>query len=99
MMNADLEIKAVAKLKDDAEPLGPVTVAKGVIATSQRVQNTEEIAIAHHGYEKETILSEFATIYFLVNQSLIRTSEKSDDDIQKLKEFAQLGYKTLSIEI
>ena len=49
MMNADLEIKAVAKLKDDAEPLGPVTVAKGVIATSQRVKNTEEIAIAHHG--------------------------------------------------
>lgn len=99
LMNADLEIKAIAKLKDDTEPLGPVTVAKGVIATSQRVQNTEEIAVAHHGYEKETILAEFATIYFLVNQSLIRTSEKSDEDMQKLKEFAKLGYKTHSIEI
>ena len=99
MMNSDLEIKAVAKLKDDAEPLGPITIAKGVIATSERVQNTEEMAIAHHGYEKETILSEFATIYFLVNQSTIRTSEKSDEDMQKLKEFAKLGYKTQSIEI
>ena len=99
MMDSELEIKAVAKLKDDAEPLGPVSIAKGVIATSQRVQNTEDIAIANHGYEKETILSEFATIYFLVNQSLIRTSEKSDEDIEKLKEFAQLGYKTHSIEI
>ena len=99
MMNSDLEIKAVAKLKDDAEPLGPITIAKGVIATSERVQNTEEIVIAHHGYEKETILSEFATIYFLVNQSVIRTSEKSDEDMQKLKEFAKLGYKTQSIEI
>ena len=99
MMNSDLEIKAVAKLKDDAEPLGPITIAKGVIATSERVQNTEEMAIAHHGYEKETILSEFATIYFLVNQSVIRTSEKSDEDMQKLKEFAKLGYKTQSIGI
>ena len=99
MMNSDLEIKAVAKLKDDAEPLGPITIAKGVIATSERVQNTEEVVIAHHGYEKETILSEFATIYFLVNQSAIRTSEKSDEDMQKLKEFAKLGYKTQSIEI
>lgn len=99
MINSDLEIQAVAKLKDDTEPLGSVTIAKGVIATSQRVQNTEEIAIAHHGYEKETILSEVATIYFLVNQSAIRTSEKSDEDIQKLKEFAKLGYKTHSIEI
>jgi hypothetical protein len=99
MMNSDLEIRAVAKLKDDAEPLGPITIAKGVIATSQRVQNTEEIAIAHHGYEKETILSEFATIYFLVNQSAIRTSEKSDEDMNRLQEFAKLGYKTHSIEI
>jgi len=99
MLVARLEIKAVANLKDKSEPLGPVTIAKGVIATSQRVQNTEEIAIAHHGYEKETILSEVATIYFLVNQSAIRTSEKSDEDIQKLQEFAKLGYKTHSIEI
>ncbi len=99
MLVSGLEIKAVAKLKDQLEPLGPVTIAQGVIATSERVENTEEIAIAHHGYEKETILSEFATIYFLVNQSVIRTSEKSDEDMQKLKEFAKLGYKTQSIEI
>ncbi|MEE2700285.1 MAG: hypothetical protein VYD71_02850 [Bacteroidota bacterium] len=99
MISSDLEIKAVAKLKDDSESLGPVTIAKGVIATSQRVQNTEEIAVANHRYEKETILSEIATIYFLVNQSLIRTSEKSDEDMQKLKEFARLGYKTHNIEI
>ena len=57
MLVSGLEIKAVAKLKDKSELLGPVTIAKGVIATSQRVQNTEEITIAHHGYEKETILS------------------------------------------
>ena len=99
MLVSGLEIKAVANLKDKSEPLGPVTIAKGVIATSQRVQNTEEIAIAHHGYEKETILSEVATIYFLVNQSRIRTSEKSDEDMNRLQEFAKLGYKTHSIEI
>ena len=68
MMNSDLEIKAVAKLKDDAEPLGPITIAKGVIATSERVQNTEEVVIAHHGYEKETILSEFATILKIIEK-------------------------------
>ena len=99
MLVSGLEIKAVANLKDKSEPLGPVTIAQGVIATSERVQNTEEIAIAHHGYEKETILSEVATIYFLVNQSRIRTSEKSDEDMNRLQEFAKLGYKTHSIEI
>ncbi len=99
MMVSDLEIRATANLKDKSAPLGPVVIAKGVIATSQRVQNTEEIAVANHGYEKETILSELATIYFLVNQSTIRTSEKSDEDMKILREFAKLGYKTHSIEI
>ncbi|MBC8265476.1 MAG: hypothetical protein H8E84_00760 [Flavobacteriales bacterium] len=99
MLVSGLEIRAVANLKDKSAALGPVTIAKGVIATSERVQDTEEIAIAHHGYEKETILSELATIYFLVNQSTIRTSEKSDEDINRLQEFAKLGYKTHSIEI
>jgi len=99
MLVSELEIRATANLKDKSTPLGPITIAKGVIATSQRVQNTEEIAIANHGYEKETILSELATIYFLVNQSNIRTSEKSDVDMKRLREFARLGYKTHSIEI
>ena len=50
-------------------------------------------------YEKETILEESAIIYFLVNQSNVRTTEKSDDDIRRLEEFASLGNKTHSIEV
>ena len=99
MLASNLNIEAIATLKDESEQLGPVKVAQGVIATSQRVQNTEEIAISNHGYEKETILSEVATIYFLVNQSAIRTSEKSNEDMKRLEEFAKLGYKTHSIDI
>ena len=38
-------------------------------------------------------------IYFLVNKSNIRTTEKSGSDIDKLKVFAKNGYKTHSIEI
>ena len=99
MLASNLNIEAIATLKDESEQLGPVKVAQGVIATSKRVQNTEEIAISNHEYEKETILSEVATIYFLVNQSNIRTSEKSDEDMNRLEEFAKLGYKTHSIDI
>ena len=99
MMNSTLELRAIAKLKDKEKVLGPITIANGVIATSTRVLNNEELASNNHGYEHETILEETATIYFLVNQSNIRTTEKSDDDINKLKAFAKNGYKTHSIEI
>ena len=99
MMSSTLELRAVAKQKDKEKVLGPVNIANGVIATSTRVQDTEDLANNNHGYEHVTILEETATIYFLVNQSSIRATEKSDDDIKALKTFAKNGYKTHSIEI
>ena len=99
MMSSTLELRAVAKQKDKEKILESVNIANGVIATSTRVQDTEDLANNNHDYEHETILEETATIYFLVNQSNIRTTEKSDDDIKALKTFAKNGYKTHSIEI
>ena len=104
MQNARLELRAVGKMADPTgeikeQVLGPINIANGTLATPTRIINEEEVADNNHNYEKETILKEQATIYFLVNQSNIRTTEKSDDDILKLKEFAKNGYKTHSIEI
>jgi tetratricopeptide (TPR) repeat protein len=99
MISSTLELRAVARLKDKEKALGPINIANGVIATSTRVQDTEDLANNNHGYEHETILEEAATIYFLVNQSNIRATEKSDDDIKKLKAFAKNGYKTNSFTI
>jgi len=99
MMNSTLELRAIAKAKDKEKILGPKTIANGVLATATRILDNEDIANNNHGYEHETILEETATIYFLVNQSNIRTTEKSDADIKKLKEFVKNGHITHSIEI
>jgi hypothetical protein len=60
MMNATLELRAAAKLKDKEKVLGPINIGTGVIATSTRVQNTEDLANKNHGYQSETILQETA---------------------------------------
>ena len=99
MINSILELRALATLEDDNKILGPVTIATGVIATSMRVQNDEIVAVADHGYKEVETISETATIYFLVNKSNIRTTEKSDEDVQKLKDFIKLGYKTESFVV
>ncbi len=99
MINSTLELRATAKEKDKEKVFEPRTIANGVLATATRVLDNEDIANNNHGYEHETILEETATIYFLVNQSNIRTTEKSDTDIKKLKEFAKNGHTTHSIEI
>ena len=110
MINSNLELRATARLKDKERVLDLainekerisqlMNMTDGVIATSTRVLNNEELADNNHGYENETILEETATIYFLVNQANIRTTEKSNEDIKKLKTFVKNGYKTHSIEI
>ncbi len=99
MQNSQLVLRATGRLKDKEKVLGPKSIASGVIKTSTRVQDNEEVADKNHKYEHETILEETATIYFLVNKANIRTTEKSDLDIKKLKAFVKKGYKTHSIEI
>ena len=99
MLNSTLELRALATLEDDNKVLGPVTIASGVITTSMRVENDEIIAVADHGYKEVETISETATIYFLVNKSNIRTTEKSDDDVKKLQDFIKLGYKTESFVV
>jgi len=99
MKNADLELRAVGKINKKEKVLGVRKIGQGVIATATRIENNEILANNNHGYEHKTILEETATIYFLVNQSNIRTTEKSDSDIKKLSAFAKKGYKTHSIEI
>ena len=99
MADYDLFATAIATMNDNSKSLGAIKVADGVMATATRVKDSEEPAISNHTYEKVTVLEETAVIYFTVNQSNIRYSQKSSDEIKRLKEFAKLGYETKNIEI
>ena len=99
MMDYDLFATAIATMNDKVKNLGSVKIAEGVMATATRVRNDEMPAFSDHTYEKETILEETAVIYFSVNQSVVRYSQKSSDDIARLKAFAKKGYQTKNIEI
>ena len=99
MADYDLFATATATMNDNSKSLGAVKVAEGVMATATRVMNNEVPAVSEHTYEKVTVLEETAVIYFTVNQSNVRYSQKSSDEIKRLKEFAKLGYETKNIEI
>ena len=99
MADYDLFATAIATMNDNSKSLGAIKVADGVMATATRVKDSEEPAFSNHTYEKVTILEETAVIYFTVNQSNVRYSQKSSDEIKRLKEFAKLGYETKNIEI
>ena len=99
MADYSLFVTANASINNNSKNLGTIKVADGVMATSTRVKSDEVPVLADHTYEKITVLEETATIYFTVNQSNVRYSQKSSEDIKRLKEFAKLGYETKNIEI
>lgn len=99
MFAYDLFATATATMNDNSKYLGSFKIADGIMATATRVRNNEEPKFAHHTYEKETILEETAVIYFTVNNSTVRYSQKSSDEVKRLKEFAKQGFKTKNIEI
>ena len=99
MKESVLELRAKATLNDKSLNFATIKIAEGTNITSTRVIDNEIAAIADHDYETETILEESAIVYFLVNQSNIRSTEKTDTDIEKLKDFINSGNEIHSIEI
>ncbi|MFW6249426.1 MAG: hypothetical protein ACOC4J_06635, partial [Bacteroidota bacterium] len=90
---------------DESVSLPEVKVADGVIVTSQRVDNDQDLALAPHGYEKETFVSETANIYFDYMRHNVnwRFSLNRDDEAQQkiedFTEFLERQWKVQSLEI
>lgn len=86
--------------------LGDRKLADGVIYTSKRLAHIEhELLVAHHGYEKETIIKKNARIYFLVNSANLNSrvpmnkNEKCKAKLEGLSEFIAYGWGIKNIEI
>ncbi|PCH64730.1 MAG: hypothetical protein COC01_10635, partial [Bacteroidetes bacterium] len=73
--------------------------ADGVITTSERVKNDEDVLIGADKYVKETIISQESELFFPIQQATIPGREKSSKSMRALKDFAKLGYATKSINI
>jgi len=80
-------------------------IADGVIYTSERIVNDLCYSVAKHGYEKETIITKKAALYFAKNRyninpkEKLNTTEASMKYRKELHEFIARGWKIKSIEI
>lgn len=96
---------AEVKLKKKAIELGEYKLADGVIYTSERIQPDGKTIFAESGYEKETIISKSATIYFAKDKFDLNFKlelNKQPEAVQKLQELAAqfgLNWKIKNIEI
>jgi tetratricopeptide (TPR) repeat protein len=80
-------------------------VADGVINTSQRVDKLQDLAIAPHGYEKVTTVSQSANVYFAymmhnLNWRLpLNRDAANQKKLEDLKEFIKREWEIKSIEV
>ncbi len=80
-------------------------LADGVIITGSKIYHDEDLILADHGYEKETIIKENATIYFQVNLHDLNLNLplNRNNQVQKklddLAAFIKKGYTIRDIDI
>ncbi|NVO04247.1 MAG: hypothetical protein HXX09_16255 [Bacteroidetes bacterium] len=89
MNKSELVVTPRATLKKKFKDLVPERkLADGVIYTSERVMNDQDLTIAEHGYVKETFLSQAGTIYFEVNKDKLDFKLKLNKDKAAADAFA-----------
>lgn len=80
-------------------------LADGVIVTDMRIMHDEDLILADHAYEKETIISKDATIYFQVNMHNLNwrlplnRNNQVEKQLEELASFIRMGYTIRDIDI
>jgi tetratricopeptide (TPR) repeat protein len=97
--------KEEIKQKSKFAEFGETKMADGVIYTSERIMNNETIIIAKDDYEKETLITESATMFFAVNRHNLNWNlDLNKDNNTKqvfgdLDDFLKKGWKIKDITI
>ena len=100
MKKCELIVNVGAALgKKSADLIAGQKLADGVITTSERVRDDENVMVGADKYEKETIITQIGELYFPIQQAVISGREKGNKSMRELKRFAKLGNPTKSIEI
>lgn len=95
------EIKQKSKFAE----FGEIKMADGVIYTSERIMNNENILLAKDEYEKETLITESVTMFFAVNRYNLNWNlplnkeNKTKNNFANLDDFLRKGWKIKDITI
>jgi len=103
MQVSELWVKVSSIAKGEATVIADVKIAEGIVITSTRVGHGENVQLAAHMYEKETIITTAAKLYFEYNKSNYSTALKlnkdSKKDLDSLNDFIGQGWKIKNINI
>ncbi len=91
MKVATLELRAAGQVKKKTKDLPAKKVADGIIVTPLLVKNDEKALIGKDNFQKVIPRTQNANIFFIVNQSQVRSTEMNSEELKALKVFAATG--------
>jgi hypothetical protein len=91
MRVATLELKAAGQVKKKVKNLPNKKVADGTIVTPLLVKNDEKPIMAKDNFQKTIPLSKTGQIFFVINQSQVRSTELNSEDMKSFKQFVTEG--------
>lgn len=98
MEKAELTAKIKVTVGKKSVDFPSVKLADGTITTAQRLKTDYKAAMSADNF-KEVPVQTSATIFFEINQSDVRNSEKKKAEIQALAAFMQKGYQIKEIVV
>ncbi len=87
LKNAKLELKAQGAIKTKVKDFTIRDVAIGTIITPLLVRNDEKGIYAKDAFTKTFPVSQTASVYYVVNQSVVRPSEMKSEEMKALYKF------------
>jgi Flp pilus assembly protein TadD len=85
--------------------LGDRKIADGLIMTSKRLENTEQLILADHGYQRDIVVTETGTIYYVVNRHelnfnyYLNKTDEAKKNLEDMDEFIRRGWEIKSVDI
>lgn len=91
MKLAILELRAAGAVKKKTKNLPAKKVADGTMVTSLLVKNDEKSLLGKDNFQKVIPRTQTANIFFVVNESQVRSTEMNSAELKAFKEFCLTG--------
>lgn len=98
MRNATIELRGEGQVKSKKKSFDPVVLGDGTMATSLLVRNDEKTIMAKDAFVKVVPANQFTHIYYLINQSNVRASEMSTEEMKNINAFIAKNLSNPSYE-
>ena len=87
MRNAKVELRGEGSMKKKKKSFNPVELADGTMATSLLVRHDEKPMMAKDAFVKVLPANQSTHIYYTINQSNVRPSEMSSEEMKNINDF------------